>query len=560
MEAHTPRPDEIRALILDDIRREGRRLDVAEARRRYGHYGPEALEAIASLADSGILIRNPRAADGMPGGDRGFGGDRGLGGDRGGQASAGGGDIAKGIEQAVHGIVAEIERSFGGHFTQEHAASIDRFVDAGSRGIASAASALRKAFAGSPPARNEAERYRASLETKHARLRKGLWGNLSSFIVVNAGLVALNIFVATGFPWSAIVALSWAIGVVGNIVDLRRVGRQAAEARALPDLDANALAEYKRINRQRDSLSGHLVSAFTVPPLLFAINMFTSPATPWFLIPSAILAGTAFLHAIGHAVSMPPRLGRFYASQGIEGGRRELFASGEARRRTAEELGDYAGLYREAETAIRDIGAEMRRHQDRRDAAETSLDLTRYLDQVRTLASTAHELDRILASIPLDSLRRDAASLKERLPGASDTLRKEYQASIDEIDRQLKAHRELQDQKELIGLRLTSSVHQLSRMKLDLAKVHAAGAGSGGADAAGAGAAGQAGAGAGGADAIERIRRRSEELSRYLDDLKAGRLEAQADPFAELERLDREGKLPDAPKSPPVVDSGAPIG
>lgn len=511
MQNDTPRPEEIRAAILEDIRREGRRLSVAETRRRYGHYGPEALEAIAALADEGFLTRTPRAPDspGAPG------------------SPGAPDDIARGIEQAVHGIVAEIEHSFGKRFTQDHP-SFDSFVETGARGIASAASAIKRAFAGNPGPVNESERYRASLSDKHARLRKGLWGNLASFIVVNAGLAALNIFVATGFPWAVIVAVSWGIGVVGNIVDLRRTGRQAAEARALPDLDEQALAEYKRINKARDGLSGHLVSAFTVPPLLFTINALTSISTPWFMIPSGIIAVTALLHAVSHVTTMPARVRRFYASLGIEGGRKELFAYGEDRRRVEAELGDYASLYREAEAAIREIGAEMARHQDRHDVEDTKSDLTRYLGQVRVLASTAHELDRILASVPVEALRRDAASLGERLPTASDTLRKEYQASIDEIERQLKANRELHDQKELIRLRLSSSVHQLARMKLDLAKAHAAGIDTDR------------------VDALAGIRHRSEELSLYLEDLKAGRLESQADPFAELERLEREGKLPGA--------------
>ena len=49
--------DEIRKAILQDIKTEGRRLSVDEAIARYGSYGVEASEVIATMLEDGLLVR-----------------------------------------------------------------------------------------------------------------------------------------------------------------------------------------------------------------------------------------------------------------------------------------------------------------------------------------------------------------------------------------------------------------------------------------------------------------------------------------------------------------------
>ena len=84
------------------------------------------------------------------------------------------------------------------------------------------------------------------------------------------------------------------------------------------------------------------------------------------------------------------------------------------------------------------------------------------------------------------------------------------------------------EQRELIDLRLRSSVNQLQQLKLELAKAKAADVGM---------------------DALlpqsllSSVKTRSQELSNYIDDLKKGHLEALADPFEELERRFKDQPL-----------------
>lgn len=520
---------EIRASIMDDIRREGRRLTVREAREKYGYYGVEAAEVIATLVESGILVRE---SPGYPPG----GGIRDPSQNRG--ASNVSSEIGRSIENAVHGIVSEIERSIGtagkprtgdsGETREKHGniqihlegEDIKRIVRAGKKGWKS--SPRGTDADGEVRERPSAfELYRRKLAAKAEKLKTGFSGHLVSYLAVNAGLWFINLSTSPGFLWAAIVSASWGIGLVSHMAEIRRASRQAAEIDALPELDAGKVAEYKSINKERDAMSGHLVSSITVPFLLFVINMLTSPGTLWFLIPSAALTFALAIHAATWFTSMPSRVKRFFTALGVPEGRRGLDSARRSRESAKAELGTYADQYREAENAMRELESALEATQDP-SAAETKADLQRYLGQVRLLAQSAHEIDRIIEAMPMDALSRDKAALVKKSAAATESLKKEYAAGIAEVEKQEASWQELRDQKEVLALRLTSSVNQLNQMRLDLARVRAAGAGEGPMP---------------GDSALARIRDRADELGRYIEDLRAGHIEAQADPFAELERL-----------------------
>ena len=158
-------------------------------------------------------------------------------------------------------------------------------------------------------------------------------------------------------------------------------------------------------------------------------------------------------------------------------------------------------------------------------------------------------------------LERDKASLVAKEGAASaESLKAEYRRSIEEIEKQEKSYQELKDQSELLRLRLGSSVNQIKQMRIDMARLKAAGEGE---DAS----SGLASSGLG------RIKSRTDELSRYLEDLRKGYDESKRDPFAELEALEKAederkrllaaGGAPGAEsagESTPEADAEAPAG
>jgi hypothetical protein len=133
----------------------------------------------------------------------------------------------------------------------------------------------------------------------------------------------------------------------------------------------------------------------------------------------------------------------------------------------------------------------------------------------------------------MDAIRRDREALEaKRDQTDSASLKGEYGRSIAEIERQERAYKELVDQREVLGLRLGSSVNALKQLKIDMARMKALPE-------------------TGERQVLEEIRRKAGELSGYLDDLKAGYAETSKDPFAELERLaaeaDARERLPPKP-------------
>jgi len=344
-----PTLEEIRKAILEEIRAQGRRLTVDEAKRKFGWYGVEATEVIASLAESGILIgkatadraswENYRRKE-APG-----------------YASANAaGDLGKSIETAIHSIVSEIERAVetggkggsqrpgessgtGLHFRFDKDSfreSAMNFKEVGReirRQVRESRHAERQGerrserrasrSKGSALSTSSFDAYRAELSKKAGKLGKGIAGGIISFLAVNAGLWYLNLNYSKGFPWAAIVSVFWGFGLVDSVFSAIRISRQAREAEALPDLDDSQTKELKAIHKERDSIGKHFISALSIPSALALVNMATDRAIPGssFHPPYSRRPSSSISSLCGHR---PGRSRRFFEKLGIRGSRRGL--------------------------------------------------------------------------------------------------------------------------------------------------------------------------------------------------------------------------------------------
>ena len=577
-----PTLEEIRKAILEEIRVQGRRLTVDEAIRKFGWYGVEATEVIATLAESGILIGKGATSGASRASTAGRAESSSKASDNAGDwddyrsrgapgyASANAaGDLGKSIETAIHSIVSEIERAVDTSYKGRHRGldepagtglhmrfDKDSFKES-AMNLKEVGREIRRQVRESRHAERQGERrsgrrasssrsselstatfdkYRADLSKKAGRLGKGIVGGIISFIVVNAGLWYLNLNYSKDFPWAAIVSVFWGFGLVDSIFSAIRVSRQAREAEALPDLDDSQTKELKAIHKERDSIGKHFISTLSIPSALALVNMATDPGNPWFIIPSAILAATFVIHFITYIATAPRRGRRFFEKLGIRGSRKGLEEARKKRETTTTGLGAYADIYREAQDSAADIESSLS-SSDPSAAAEMKPQLDGYLNQVLLLAKTANELDTIIGEIPMEALKKDKAALAAKLEGSKAGMRFEYEGSIKEIEKQEESFKALAEQREVIDLRLRSSVSQLQQLKMDLARAKAADT--------------ETDTGRK-ESALSSIRARSEELSRYIDDLKEGNLEALADPFIELEK-----KYGDGAALPPSA-SGSP--
>ncbi len=498
----------IKVALLDDIRASGRRLTVDEALEKYGYYGVEAKEAIAQLADSGILIRSTR---------------------NGGQASFNStSDLGKSIEQAVHAIVHEIERSVreGDFKNQIKSSSVKKVVKEEIKNSFKITEERdRKQHRERRARKREVsttnfEAYKNELVKKQEKLAKSIPGGIVSFVIVNSALFFFTLKNLNGFPWPVFVALFWLFGIIDNVFSYFRVRKQNFEVQALPDLDETETREIREIHKERDKIGKSFINLLTIPTILMLINLATRGRDPWFLIPSGIIA-VSFLAQVGRYFStIPARTRKFFEKIGISGGKRGLKnASAQRMEESGVELGEvYDALYRNAKEAAADIERSLRAH-DTKEADEMKPQLNSYLNQVLLLAKTTNEIDTIISEIPMDNLARDKASLVAKLSSAEPAMRAEYEANIREIEKQESSFKALNEQKEIMDLRLKASVNQLQQLKMELARTRAMDAETSALEA---------------SSAISSLRSKSVELANYLEDLKGGMIEAAEDPFSSL--------------------------
>jgi class 3 adenylate cyclase len=523
---------EIRKAILQDTKGLGRRMSVDEALERYSFYGVEAEEVIATMADQGLLVKKERTAS--PQGAAGLSHlppfIAGLG--RNAQGEFDPNALKSNIEAAVHGIVNEIEKSVernmsggGGeryaehyrHHAERYRERAERHREHMERHIES----RRDREDESPEDHaDDFGEYRRRLETHCRKARGGFIANLTSFLGVNGFLWFVNLSTSPSFHWAAIVTAGWGIGVVSSAVASSRAGKKLREIEAIPGLDRSQLADYKKLNRAKDSIAQHGASAVMVPLLLAVVNFLTGTHFLWFLIPTAAMLIGYFPHLASFSVTKARLQRRLLDSLGIKGGWNNIFRQGRARREETVGLGPYADLYREAEAAKQAIEIQLKSGSAGPVDADLAPALDQYLGQVRLLAQSANEIDRLVESIPMADLSKDKAALLAKAGAASESLKAEYRKSIEEIDKQESSYDELKEQSEVVRLRLGSSVNQLKQMRLDIARL-------------------QASPGAEGGAGVEALRRRTDELSRYLEDLRAGYAAGGADPFAELEEAER---------------------
>jgi class 3 adenylate cyclase len=541
---------EIRKAILEETKTLGRRLTVSEAREKYGFYGVEAQEVIAAMADQGLIIKRNRADYGDDGEEGTDYRDRpmaapsslpsfiaGFGRNERGEFDSGA--LKSGIEAAVSGIVGEIERSVERNMSTEDrdrfAEKMDRYADRGRDRERSERHRERRER--KEAERNDIEALRGRLERRNRSARSALIGNLTSYLAVNGFLLFLGIMLGGGLLHAAlpIVAAGWGIGLAASFVGFGRSKEKLREVEAMPDLEGEAVADYRKLSMMKDSIVQHASSTVMVSVLLGIIFAISGSTFPWVLIPVGAMVVGLFSHLAAFGASKGRLERRILDSLGIKGGWGAIFKRGKAMRVAPAELGAYADLYKEAQEAKQAIAAQLASGQAGQVDPELAPSLDQYLGQVRLLAQSANEIDRLVESIPMNDLSADRAALvaKEASAGSS-SLKAEYRKSIEEIDKQESSYGELKEQSEVVKLRLGSSVNQLKQMRLDIARLSASPGAEGGAG-------------------LEALKRRTDELSHYLEDLRSGYSESgigSADPFAQLEaeekkRLEAEASGPE---------------
>ncbi|MCE5257134.1 MAG: 2TM domain-containing protein [Spirochaetaceae bacterium] len=447
---------EIRKAILLKTKKRGRRLTADEARDEFGYYGHDADEAIDSLTESGILLPGRHQKN----------------------------------EESPEGPRSQREEERRGRRKRDSAPPLS----------------FRK--------------YKNELTEKHDKKKKGLPGEIISFLTVNAVLWFVNTRYTAGIPWASFVSVLWGLGILESLSSLRLSSRQIKEIEAVGTLGEEQTKELKTINDERLAIRKSVFGTLNFAAIMTCIASFTIPWSPWLAIPVGISAISTVTKLITFVATNPRKRQKFLQQAKdhpapLDTGISDDFGSSETKN-----LGRYRDLYADAIDSAADIENALQKS-DPALATEIRPDLQKCVNQVLLLAKSANELDSIIADIPMDALRKDKANLIAKRDQAQSPLRLEYEESIAEIEKQEASFKSLQDQKEIINLRLRSSVNQLNQLKLDLAKARILSSETGKAE---------------GETALKAVQQRVEELARNVEDFSQGLREATRDPFDDLEK------------------------
>ncbi|MFA6505369.1 MAG: adenylate/guanylate cyclase domain-containing protein [Treponemataceae bacterium] len=516
---------DIKRRIMLDIKAAGKRLSIDQMRIRYGAEGPVAEEVILELAAKGLLLREAERTDERP-----VESERSAPFPR----PAGRDEIVRAVNDLEYRIEDEVRKSLDAAFSgrrkrreQRDELRAARHGDGRWDGKVSESHFKSKA-----DTFKDFDSYTQKTRSESLSSKAGFIAHLTAFIAVNGGLMALNAAVSPSFPWALFPFGGWAIGLLEHYASMLRKGERVRELAKMPHMDAERLSLFQQLQKKKDSIWLHLASTISTSAFLAMINLITSPHFLWFLFPAVGMGIGLLSHAGAYAGKKRELERAIMDSYGLSGSWSRAFANmPESMKDAPVDLGPYRTLVEEARAAraaILSLVTPEKGKKGKRGSAVSGAGVDAdlmptvdsYVEQVALLAKRTIEVDRIIELIPVDALRADRETLNGKLrdsPGNG--LRREYEKSIAELDKQETSYKELKDQREVMELRLKSSVNTIKQMHIDLARL--------------------SGMPAGGENAsVNVLRDKTLELNRYLGDLRAGyeeldALEARAFPSAE---------------------------
>ncbi|MFW6292138.1 MAG: 2TM domain-containing protein, partial [Spirochaetota bacterium] len=472
--------NELKALVLQEIKRAGRRVSVDEVRERLPRRGAGVDRALESLAEKGFLTRVRR--------------------DRGG---ADYGPVNRGVE-----AVTPRGRSHHDESTEQW----DKWDKHGWRGDEKP---YRREQSGwdralkepAPPSGYDplVEDYKDHAANLAEKEKSGFRAHLISYVGVNAGLFFIwSMSMFGGFPWFLIPLLAWGIGVASHYVGVKDRVQESRELDRSEGLSREQLRIYRKYSKNRSAWRGHLVSNAATGAFLIVLNLITSPGFMWSLFPVAFM-GIGLLSHLPAYKSRERRLVKRLRELGARIGG-ILGGAGSVKRSVEGSREDPAGgVGAEAEQIRRRLLGAIRAMPSGSPLGDDFEPvLENYVEQIRMLDRKNRELDEIMNGIPLADLQRDLASLQKRRKEAEDEkVLAEYDRSIAQIQKQQSSYGELKNEQEILRLRLSSSLSRLKQLEIDVARMRSMSSDEE-------------------AASVAMLKDKSQEMSQYLEDLRAG--------------------------------------
>jgi hypothetical protein len=299
--------------------------------------------------------------------------------------------------------------------------------------------------------------------------------HLTIFVVINAFLIALNLTVGGPYPWFYFALGGWGIGLLSDLQHVLNKRREAAELEKIESMPDKLFRVFRRLQRSVSSFRNHAMAFFATNAYVFGINMLTSPGFLWFLF----VLGPWSAGLLAHWVSYTARKRMLRAelkAVGID--IKRIKRAGVTLKDMATE--NYGNLYARAVAIKEEILKEIQSDKNlKMQWGELEPTLNKYIDQIKDLMQKSTELDRLLSSSSLLDIEQELAGLKEKQTKTENAvLRNEYERSITQFEKHKKSIIDIVNRKEIISVRLSSSIALLNQIKLDTMRMkhaHAAG-------------------------------------------------------------------------------------
>ncbi|RPJ08779.1 MAG: hypothetical protein EHM28_03345 [Spirochaetaceae bacterium] len=322
------------------------------------------------------------------------------------------------------------------------------------------------------------------------------------FLASSVFLIVTNILTSPAFPWAYFPIAGWGIGICHHIQNVFNKWKRARILRKNASLTEEQYLLVRSYMRKEGSFRHHRTAFFAVNAYLAGINLVTWPYFLWFLIVMGAWSVGFLAHA---AVNIPARafLRKRLAELGVK-------LAGKS------SIHDLAGaasslpLTAKANALVAELVSELGRSRELKNHfGELEPFLRKFSGQIRELEQKERELESVLASASAREIEKELATLRDRHAKTEKQLVKtEYEKTIKQFERHQKALLDLEERREVCGVRLSSSIALLEQFRLDAAMIRSMSA-------------------VGDISSLSMLREKSAELATSLADFEAGLAELE---------------------------------
>lgn len=316
------------------------------------------------------------------------------------------------------------------------------------------------------------QEYRVQTMQSLKRMETSTHGHMASFVGVNALLVGIWFFTGASFPWFFFPLAGWGIGMANHVAALRRKRNEARQLQALPVLDKPQLKLLRRLNKLRSKFNSRVVSTVFTGIFLGGINLITSAMAPWSLIPITIMSIGLFSRFPKFKQQEHDLLGEMSKS-GIPVAQLKNARRLKLAKKIDSSSSSLSPMEAEAQNLKAAVLAQVSALKDSSVLGEDFEQvLENYVTQVIELSRKEQEITATLNTIRITQLDREYADLQTQRKGTGNPdLIVELEKSMDSIEKQRKSYADLENQQRMLKVKIGSAINSLRQLQLDLVKM-----------------------------------------------------------------------------------------